>query len=94
MKDEDKTKEQLINELREIRQKVSELETFESERKQAGHTLHGILTICSSCKKIRDNKGYWNQLEAYISEHSEVHFSHGMCPECAKKLYSEFSNEK
>ena len=53
-------------------------------------TLRGILPICASCKKIRDDKGYWNQIEAYISDHSEAQFSHGICPDCAKKLYPEF----
>jgi len=53
-------------------------------------TLSGLLPICASCKKIRDDKGYWNQLEGYIHEHSEAQFSHGICPECAKKLYPEY----
>ncbi|MHC1724702.1 MAG: response regulator [Syntrophobacteraceae bacterium] len=52
--------------------------------------LSGLLPICASCKKIRDDKGYWRQLETYIHEHSEVEFSHGICPECAKRLYPEF----
>ena len=54
-------------------------------------TLSGLLPICSSCKKIRDDKGYWNQIEAYISEHSKAEFSHGICPDCSQKLYSEFT---
>jgi len=49
--------------------------------------LRGLLPICASCKKIRDDKGYWNQLEDYISEHSEAEFTHGVCPECLKNLY-------
>jgi len=49
--------------------------------------LSGMLPICSSCKKIRDDTGYWNQIEAYVHEHSEAEFSHGICPECAEKLY-------
>ena len=49
--------------------------------------LRGILPICSSCKKIRDDKGYWNQIEAYIRDHSEADFSHSLCPECVSKLY-------
>jgi hypothetical protein len=49
--------------------------------------LSGLLPICASCKKIRDDKGYWNQLEQYISDHSEVGFSHGICPDCAETLY-------
>lgn len=52
-------------------------------------TLSGFLPICASCKDIRDDKGYWNQIESYISSHSEAEFSHGICPDCAKKLYPE-----
>ena len=51
--------------------------------------LSGFLPICSSCKNIRDDKGYWNQIENYISKHSEAEFSHSICPECAKKLYPD-----
>lgn len=50
-------------------------------------TLKGLLPICASCKKVRDDKGYWSQIEAYISEHSDAEFTHGLCPECAQKLY-------
>ena len=50
-------------------------------------TLRGMLPICANCKKIRDDKGYWNQIETYIHAHSEAKFSHGICPECMKKLY-------
>ncbi len=53
-------------------------------------TLQGLLPICSSCKKIRNDRGYWEQMEMYISEHSEAEFSHSICPECAQKLYPEF----
>lgn len=49
--------------------------------------LSGLLPICASCKKIRDDKGYWKQIESYIRNHSEADFSHGMCPECMKRLY-------
>jgi hypothetical protein len=52
--------------------------------------LSGLLPICASCKKIRDDQGYWNQIESYIRDHSEAEFSHGICPDCAKKLYPEF----
>ncbi len=51
--------------------------------------LSGLLPICCNCKKIRDDKGYWNEIEKYIHEHSEVKFSHGICRECAKKLYPD-----
>jgi HAMP domain-containing protein len=53
-------------------------------------TLRGLLPICASCKKIRDDKGYWNQIEVYIMEHTEADFSHGICPDCAKELYGEY----
>jgi signal transduction histidine kinase len=53
-------------------------------------TLSGFLPICASCKKIRDDKGYWNQIESYIREHSEAQFSHSLCPECAQTLYPEY----
>ncbi len=56
-------------------------------------TLHGIVPICASCKKIRDDKGYWNQIEAYISAHSEAEFSHSLCEDCAKKLYPKIFKE-
>ncbi len=52
--------------------------------------LSGLLPICASCKKIRDDKGYWNQIEAYIRDHSEADFSHGICPDCSRKLYPEY----
>lgn len=52
-------------------------------------TLEGLIPICSHCKKIRDDKGYWNQLETYLGEHSEATLSHGICPECIKRHYSD-----
>ncbi len=51
--------------------------------------LRGFLPICANCKKIRDDQGYWTQVETYISNHSETEFSHGICPECAAKIYPE-----
>lgn len=56
--------------------------------------LSGLLPICSYCKKIRDDKGYWQQLESYITEHSETLLSHGMCPDCEKKAYEELEKWK
>jgi len=53
-------------------------------------TLSGLLPICASCKRIRDDQGYWNQIEAYIQSHSAAEFSHGICPECMKKHYPDF----
>ncbi len=71
----EREKEKLINELQEMLSEVKK--------------LSGLLPICASCKKIRDDQGYWNQIESYIHEHSEAKFSHGMCPECSNKLYGE-----
>ena len=50
-------------------------------------TLSGLLPICANCKKIRDDQGYWHQVEQFISEHTDVNFSHGICPECVHNLY-------
>ena len=55
-------------------------------------TLRGLLPICASCKKIRDDGGSWKQIETYISDHSDAKFSHGICPECVQKLYPEWSS--
>ena len=52
-------------------------------------TLSGLLPICSHCKKIRDDKGYWNQIEGYLQDHSELELSHGICPDCAEKYYPD-----
>jgi len=68
-------REKLIRELQEALAKVKK--------------LSGLLPICASCKKIRDDKGYWNQIESYVRDHSEAEFSHGICPECMKKLYPD-----
>jgi len=73
-------------------QQKRELERINKKLKEALNTintLHGIIPICAGCKKIRDDKGAWSQVEAYISKHSDVQFSHGLCPECAKRLYPE-----
>jgi len=53
-----------------------------------------LLPISASCKKIRDDKGYWNQIEGYIRDHSEAEFSHGICPDCMKKLYPDYAEEE
>jgi PAS domain S-box-containing protein len=55
--------------------------------------LSGLLPICSNCKKIRDDSGYWKQVEFYIQEHSQAQFSHSICPDCIKKLYPEVAKK-
>jgi DNA-binding response OmpR family regulator len=74
----------------EREQLVAELQEALARVKQ----LSGMLPICASCKKIRDDKGYWKQIETYIRDHSEADFSHSICPECAKGLYTEVQNDK
>lgn len=51
--------------------------------------MSGLVPICSNCKKIRDDEGYWNNLESYIEKHTDALFSHGLCLECAEKLYGD-----
>jgi len=51
------------------------------------HTLSGLIPICAGCKKIRDDRGYWDQVESYIAKHSDAKFTHGICPECSRKYY-------
>jgi DNA-binding NtrC family response regulator len=53
------------------------------------NTLRGLIPICAGCKRIRDDKGFWNQVEIYVSEHSEARFSHGLCPQCARTYYPD-----
>lgn len=56
-------------------------------------TLHGLLPICSYCKKIRNDQGAWQQMEVYIRDHSDANFSHGICPECLQKLFPDIDGE-
>jgi len=78
-----KAEEDLQQKALELEKANQELQTLLDNVK----TLRGLLPICANCKKIRDDKGYWNQIESYISKHSEAQFSHSICMECAKKLY-------
>ena len=73
----------------QLLKKEEELELRVQEALNSAKVLGGLIPICSSCKKIRNDKGYWDLLEAYIQSHSEAKFSHGLCPECANKLYPE-----
>jgi hypothetical protein len=74
----------------EKEQLISELQQALTEVK----TLRGFLPICANCKKIRDDEGYWQQIEKYIQERSEAKFSHAICPECTKILYPELMTKK
>ncbi|MFI5294887.1 MAG: PAS domain-containing protein [Thermodesulfovibrionales bacterium] len=82
-KEAEKEKEVLISELQEALSKIK--------------TLDGLLPICAWCKKIHDDKGYWKKVETYVEEHSDASFTHGICPECLKKVspdtYEEIAND-
>ena len=69
-------REKLIQELQEALKEIK--------------TLRGILPICSICKSVRDDQGYWEQVDVYIQKHSQADISHGICPECQKELYPNF----
>jgi PAS domain S-box-containing protein len=84
----DITKRKMVEEERE--RLIKELQDAVADIK----VLSGLVPICSSCKKIRDDKGYWTQLEGYIQAHSQAKFSHGVCPDCMKKLYPNFVPKK
>lgn len=76
--DRKRTEDELFQEKKKLENALNEIKT-----------LSGLLPICSSCKKIRDDKGYWNDLESYIELHSDALFTHGLCPECSEKLYGK-----
>ena len=87
----------LMTNINSLKLMEKELETAIEELRKAFarvKTLSGLLPICSSCKKIRNDKGYWEQMEIYIRDHSEADFSHGLCPECAERLYPGFYKKK
>jgi len=76
-------RERLAAQIQELRESLEHIKT-----------LQGILPICSFCKKIRDDQGYWNQVEAYVGKHSDVQFSHGICPECMKRHYPKIAAKR
>lgn len=80
---------------RQVRRRTADLSVINDELKMAlseVRKLSGLLPICAACKKIRDDKGFWNQIEVYISQHSEAQFSHGICPECCKRIYPDYTD--
>ena len=91
----------IINYRKETKQLSKEIQRHRDELKNQNQelsealanvkTLSGLLPICSYCKKIRDDKGYWTRIESYIQDHSEAEFSHSLCRECAKKHYPEIN---
>ncbi|MBN1483875.1 MAG: response regulator [Chloroflexia bacterium] len=75
----EREREELIRQLQEALRRIKQ--------------LRGMLPICAHCKKIRNDKGYWQQVEEYISEHSEAEFSHGLCPDCLRDFYPEYGEQ-
>lgn len=87
----------VIRDITERKRDLDELRKLNAELRDAldrVKLLSGLLPICASCKRIKDSAGNWNSMERYISERSNAEFTHGICPDCAKKLYPEFSRKK
>ena len=97
-------KREVASKTHSLRQEIQDRKKTQEEKEglifelqkalNAVKTLGGLLPICASCKKIRDDKGYWNQIETYIREHSQAEFSHGICPDCIEKLYPEYTSSR
>ncbi len=85
--------ENLLEEVSEQRDELSETNDRLNEAAKNVKILSGLLPICSYCKKIRDDKGYWGQIESYIREHSEAEFTHSICRECEKKYYPDLYDD-
>jgi K+-sensing histidine kinase KdpD len=83
-----------VSKVKEVLTSERELSAQLQEALNQVKELRGLLPICASCKKIRNDQGYWEQIEAYVSRHSKAEFSHGICPECAKRLYPELFTDK
>ncbi|HEY6010461.1 MAG TPA: PAS domain S-box protein, partial [Nitrospirota bacterium] len=82
-----------ISRQKELQQEREQLLLAYQDAMENIKILKGLLPICASCKRIRDDSGYWTVIESYVRDHSEAEFSHGLCPECAKKLYPEYTKD-
>jgi len=95
--------QQIIQAHRQLEEEIAERKQIEHEREKLIQklqsslekikTLRGLIPICANCKKIRDDKGYWQQVEEYIRKYSDARFSHSICPECMQKLYPDYCKE-
>ena len=94
LKSEIAERQQIEEDLKKARdfleERVSERTAELQQAIDSVKVLRGLLPICSSCKKIRDDQGYWTQLETYIHQHSEADFTHGLCPDCAERLFQGY----
>jgi hypothetical protein len=77
--------------VRRLYARARELEAGVAEALSNVRVLRGLFPICASCKKIRDDQGYWSQIESYVRDHSEAEFSHSICPDCMKRLYPGYA---
>ena len=82
----------IVEELNDVTELIQSKEIIDHLKREV-NTLRGIIPICSACKNIRDDKGYWQQVEAYIRDRSEAEFTHSICPECLEKLYPELDGK-
>jgi len=82
-----------ITERKKIEGERTDLIAHLNETLSKVKTLTGLLPICASCKKIRDDQGYWQKLETYVLQHSGAEFSHSICPDCMKQLYPQFTSD-
>ncbi|HOH37303.1 MAG TPA: hypothetical protein PLE16_00465 [Spirochaetota bacterium] len=97
LKRENKIKNTINEKNKELEKAKNDLEDNIKRLEEASRNikiLSGLIPICSSCKKIRDDAGYWHQIENYIKDHSDAVFSHGLCPACAKELYLDMKLEE
>jgi hypothetical protein len=83
----------VVEELRDVTDLIHLKEIRDHLEKEI-RTLHGILPICSSCKKIRNDQGYWQRVEVYFQQHSQAEFTHGYCPECAEHVLQEIRDRR
>ena len=83
-----------IIERKQMEERQIKLITDLKDALQNINRLQGLIPICANCKKMRDDKGYWEEVEAYIQDHSDAEFTHGICPDCMKELYPQFANKQ
>ena len=83
----------VVEELNDVTELIHSKEIAEHLKNEV-NVLRGIIPICAACKKVRDDAGYWQQIESYIRSHSSAEFSHAICPECFEKLYPEINNRR
>ena len=85
--------EQLRQVLDQMESTVEERNRELTEALESVKTLSGLLPICAHCKNVRDDSGYWSRIEAYVADHSEARFSHGICPDCMEKYHADLSTD-